>query len=417
MRLSSILIAAAISAVPMVALGLQDTQPSTFIAEGEPLKITVTGFEGMVQYRTAADQPWKAVENGLVLDENAEFRTGQRSAVRFTIPPDQTVTLDRLGTIKVLQAVRDGNKVKTKLGMKYGRTRYDIEAAGLEHESTIASPSSTLAVRGTKVSLFDQRPFAPEAVSLTGRAEFQDFKKRVALGSKGGGTIKVDANSSSPAAYAASSATVDPTTGLARSPAETPLIANLLSHGATIDYDIDKNIRVVRGGRPPGDNELAGVLPGRLNFVLRWTDNTDLNFGVISPGVQTDPRTVYPIGGLDFIESGGRIDFDHRGGKNGGIEIVYWPKTFPQGIYSIGAVHISGPKTPASVQVFLDGKQLPILTGQGSVEKATFIGQPINPDIASGVGVGLVRLTEAEGATVVKEKSSTPKPQRSGRKK
>ena len=66
----------------------------------------------------------------MVVSENAEFRTGPRSAVRFTIPPDQTVTLDRLGTVKVLEAINNNGKLTTNLGMKYGRTRYDIEAAG-----------------------------------------------------------------------------------------------------------------------------------------------------------------------------------------------------------------------------------------------------------------------------------------------
>jgi hypothetical protein len=412
--MASILIAAAISAVPVVASFSQTTEPATMVATGEPLKITVTGFEGMVQYRASETDTWKAVENGLVLSENAEFRTGMKSAVRFTIPPDQTVTLDRVGVIKVLQAVQDGKKVKTKLGMKYGRTRYDIEAAGLEHESTIASPSSTLAVRGTQVIQYDQRPFPSQAISLTGRAEFQDFKKRVALGSKGGGTIKVDENSSSPAAYASLSSTVDPNTSTARSPAETPLISNLLSHGATVDYDFDKNIRVIRGGRPPGEEELSKVLPGRLNFVMRWTNDTDLNLGVISPGLPGANRTVYPVGGLNLVASGGRTDFDHRGGKEGGIEVVYWPKTFPQGVYSIGAVHISGVNSPGTVEVYLDGKKMPILTGQGNVEKAEFIGKPINPEIASGVGVGLVRLTTEQGATPLPE---GPKPQRAARKK
>src|SRR6185436_19348648 len=129
---------------------------------------------------------------GMVVDQNAEFRTGVKSAVRFAIPPDQTITLDRLGTVKLLQAINDNGKIKTNIGMRYGRTRYDIEAAGREHESTISSPSSTLAVRGTKVSVFDQRPFPAEAVSLTGRAEFRDFKKRVFFGKKNAGKTVIN---------------------------------------------------------------------------------------------------------------------------------------------------------------------------------------------------------------------------------
>src|SRR5437763_1541300 len=181
------------------SISFAQTAPSAApAAPGAPgstdhLKATVTGVEGLVQVRAAEDQPWQKATVGMEVGENAEFRTGPKSAVRFTIPPDQTITLDRLGTVKVLQAVLENGKLKTKLGMRYGRTRYDIEAAGREHESTISSPSSTLAVRGTKVSLYDQRPFAPQAVSLTGRAQFKDAKKRVAFGGKGAGKTTVDA--------------------------------------------------------------------------------------------------------------------------------------------------------------------------------------------------------------------------------
>jgi hypothetical protein len=116
-----------------------------------------------VQVRAAEDQPWKPAAAGMEVDEGAEFRTGPRSAVQFVIPPDQTITLDRLGTIKVLQAVKDAGKVTTALGMKYGRTRYDIQAADLEHDSSIRSPGSTLAIRGTDVTFEDMAPVAPAA--------------------------------------------------------------------------------------------------------------------------------------------------------------------------------------------------------------------------------------------------------------
>src|SRR6185436_10476867 len=139
---------------------------------------------------------------GMVVDQNAEFRTGVKSAVRFAIPPDQTITLDRLGTVKLLQAINDNGKIKTNIGMRYGRTRYDIEEAGREHESTISSPSSTLAVRGTKFSLTDTPPFPPQAVSLTGRVQFVEGRKRVAFGKRGQGKTVVNGNENSAAATA-----------------------------------------------------------------------------------------------------------------------------------------------------------------------------------------------------------------------
>src|SRR5256884_977149 len=197
------------------SISFAQTAPSAApAAPGAPaatdhLKATVTGVEGLVQVRAADDQPWQKATVGMEVGENAEFRTGPKSAVRFTIPPDQTVTLDRLGTVKVLQAVNDNGKLKTNLGMKYGRTRYDIEAAGHEHESTIASPSSTLAVRGTKVSLYDQRPFAAEARSLTGRAEFRDFKKHTFFGNKNAGTTVIHTNEPNAASTALKQTVVD----------------------------------------------------------------------------------------------------------------------------------------------------------------------------------------------------------------
>src|SRR5688572_15933960 len=191
-------------------------------AEGqEKLIATVTGVEGLVQVRENEDAPWQRATVGQQVGENAEFRTGPRSAVRFVIPPDHTITLDRLGTVKVLQAVNDNGVIRTQMGMKYGRTRYDIEAGGREHESTITSPSNTLAVRGTQFSAYDQRPFPAQGVSLQGRVQFRDFKKRVNFGSAraaagGRGKSKIDVNNPNAASVALGEAIVDPSIRLAR---------------------------------------------------------------------------------------------------------------------------------------------------------------------------------------------------------
>jgi len=391
------------------------TAPVTRPTPKDPnaLQATITGVEGAVQVRTAEDQPWQKATVGMVVDQNAEFRTGVKSAVRFAIPPDQTITLDRLGTVKLLQAINDNGKIKTNIGMRYGRTRYDIEAAGREHESTISSPSSTLAVRGTKVSLYDQRPFASEAVSLTGRAEFRDARKRIRFGGPGAGKLKVNENASSAAAAALQQAYVDPGAALARSASESNLIATLLSRGATIDYDYEKGIKVIRGGtHPVTDAELIPVLPGSLNFVLRWEGNSDLNLAVLSPtsGAANERATVYPIGGLNVIKNGGRTEFDHRGGPNGGMEIVFWPGTAPSGVYQIGSVLISGPNAKASMDVFQGGTRVPIRNSDGVQDTVNFVAAPVDPAIASGQLIGNVRLFPENGLAPASVQSKTKHP-------
>src|SRR5438045_8724120 len=122
-------------AIPTLAIA-QQSRP----AEGTVLTATITGVEGIVQVRQNEDAPWQKATVGMKLSEGAEFRTGTKSAVRFEIPPDQTITLDRLGTVKLIEAVAKQEAVKTDLGMKYGRVRYDVEAAGLAHDSTTHSP-------------------------------------------------------------------------------------------------------------------------------------------------------------------------------------------------------------------------------------------------------------------------------------
>src|SRR4051794_31847095 len=206
-------------------------EPTTGAAASQPMEITITGVEGMVQVREASDKPWQKATVGMAVSEGAEFRTGPRSAVRVLIPPDQTITLDRLGVVKLMQAIQQGNVVKTKVGMPYGRTRYDIEEAGIEHQSQLVSPSSTLAIRGTKVSVYDQPPFAPSAVSLTGRAVYTTAKRQVAFGGKGQGKTDVSSTTDNPGQYPLLQTFVDPNSTFGRPPTDQKLINQLQAKG------------------------------------------------------------------------------------------------------------------------------------------------------------------------------------------
>lgn len=342
------------------------SQPSSEAGGGQKISATITGVQGLVQVRSAEDQPWKKAQVGMVLDEGSEFRTGPRSAVRFVIPPDQTITLDRLGTAKLLEIVRNGNKVRTDLGMKYGRTRYDIEAAGLEHESTVHSPNATLAIRGTKVTLTDQRPFPPEAVSLTGTAQYSTEKRQVALGGKGTGTATVSGDLT-PADQALINSVIDPTTAFGRTPAENRLIATVISQGGVVTVDRTTGIPIVRGGLVPTNAQLPGILPGTLNFVLRWSGNTDLNLGV---GIENHQggQFLYPALGLNVIPNG-QIPFDHRGGANGGFEIASLDPPIAKTLYSVGALYVSGQTTAVRIDAFLNGKQIPLFDGNEFVNE------------------------------------------------
>jgi hypothetical protein len=333
----------------------------------QKLQVTVADVSGLVQVRANEQAAWQAAKVGMVVDEGAEFRTGPRSSVRCTIPPDQSFTLDRLGTVKVLTALQQGSKLKTEMVMKYGRTKYSVEAAGLEHEGSISSPTGTLAVRGTVVSLYDQPPYVPEAVSYTGQAAFRDAHRRIAVGGKGAGkqTLVVDKNSAAETALA--NTVTDPKYAGARTEAEAVYIANEVSPGGVTSFDPLANILVVRDSTPiQSTSQLSTVLPGQLDIVARWFGNANVNLEVFvdlqnpnaalnNPNGFQANEFLYPGYGLNVSKSGGEIPYDDRGGPNGGTELAFWNKA-PQGVYGIGAVLISGPPVDVEINAFLNGK-------------------------------------------------------------
>ena len=351
-----------------VAAALGDAPTTTPAVANGAMKVYVTDVTGMVQVRDTDAQPWRKAQAQMVVTQGSEFRTGPHSSVTCVIPPDQTFTLDRLGTVRVEEAAKNGNKITTDLIMKYRRTRYDIEAAGLEHEASIISPSSTLAVRGTTVSLFDQPPFKPEALSYTGRAAFTfHHHSTVPVGTKKGTFVRALAGTDGASQTAVDDTLVVPKYADALTPAETQLISSEVARGAVLSYDPIAGIPVITGGRPFYNSELPDHLPGTLDFVLRWTGNADLNIEV---GVDKgDPLTniamgfqqgefLYPGYGYQNSASGGHIAFDDRGGPKGGEEIAYWTGPFPTGLYGIAAQSISGPTATFTFNVYANGVPL-----------------------------------------------------------
>ena len=404
-----------VATVPPVFLAMQQpaaTQPAggaTATPENPAdLKIVVTGVEGDVQVRATPDAKWEPAKVDMRLTGTAEFRTGVRSAVRFVIPPDQTYTLDRLGSTKVARAVFDGKKVKTDVGLEKGRIRYDlvrgaakekapppeeqdlsllIEEAGVEYDSTIRSPNAALAVRGTLVSLYDQPPFAPEAVSLTGRAVFRNTRRQlVAFGGQAKAAVR--GQQTSAAEQALDLATIDPTSPIAQNEFDKRQDALVIQRGGFVRGD------VLVGNSAVTDAQLLdpsfGLLPGTLNFVLRWDGGperrlADLNLAVISPlsaagapdFVSNPPFTVSLTPGAPEAEalraqryprssrSGGRIGRNHVGPE--GLEIASWPSTYPVGDYRVAVFNLVDAVTPPTtvtdpvdftVSVFLANQKL-----------------------------------------------------------
>ena len=152
------------------------TQPTTQ-ENAQQLTATVASVSGIVEVRDDENAPWRRAAQSMVVPVGGECRTGPKSSITLTMPGEQQITLDRLGVVKILEALKTDTKLKTDLGMKYGRVRYRIEGAGLEHESTIRSPSSALAVRGTDVVKTDDA-FSANVVVYKGVVQVPTTERR-----------------------------------------------------------------------------------------------------------------------------------------------------------------------------------------------------------------------------------------------
>ena len=68
---------------------------------------------------------------------------------------------------------------------------------------------------------------------------------------------------------------------------------------------------------------------------------------------------IYPFVPLNRGKSGGKIDFDHRGGANGGFEVVYFPGAIPaDGGFLVTGTNLSGETTNVSLDVIAGGRVL-----------------------------------------------------------
>jgi hypothetical protein len=270
----------------------------------------------------------------------------------------------------VLQAFERRGKARTDLGLKYGRAQYDIQHTDLEHESTIRSPGSTLAIRGTNVVYEDQAPWVPTAVSNTGRAEFRNYRRQfLAFGGTRRAQVAADRNSTAETAF--SNTKADPKGAFAgRTGTEEQLTLTLQSIGgadALREQVIHGVIESFGSGLNIGN---ASGFPGPLRLNVTWFSTTDgapsnLDLGVTITdllGNKTVVNAANPVIGSGSAT--GRFSGDNKGVNGLGAEELFFDQFFPSGTYTMQVDHNGG--APARTQILVSA-------GGANASKATEI--------------------------------------------
>lgn len=322
-----------------------------------PITAVVTAFQGpLVRVRVSPDAQWVTPTIGMKLPEGAEIQTGLKSLLQFKITDDQTVTVDRLGTVQLLRANIEDGKLVTEVGMKYGRTQYDIEAAGREHDAKVRSPSSVLAVRGTRFVSEDTPPFPSRAISFEGRVMVRDARRQVSVGSRGGGKAVIRADKDSAADTALADAASPRNTAGAKSQNENQLgitLQNFLTQ-PELQVGVFEVIAAAQASATLNSLSVVGVVqivqPSFTLSSLSGSPNANVNLIVTSP--LGDVVTI----ANDFLNpttSGGVYAFDvpsDQTGANGADQVV-WVQNAPPGVYTVQQVLVNGTNVNTSLDI------------------------------------------------------------------
>ena len=349
-----------------------DAGTATTTASAQTVEATVSAVIGLVMVRDAEAAPWRKAQVGMIVPVGGEVRTGPKSSITFSLP-HQTLTLDRLGTIKLLEAIVGADTLKTDVGLQYGRVRYSVEAAGIEHESVIRSPSNALAIRGSIVELLE------DGLS---RSVFV-YKGRGQVFTTGGPTVTMGTSDEADYGdqpYVVENGKMDPVQNR-QSETVTPYAsASSLSKNEQKLVSTNTNVggmetgvgswywgtRGWRGGGtvPPAvvDNGGGNVPPtSNLRFTLNWVGFNDVG----APLPDLDLFVQAPGGALlspkGVTQSGtGRISGDAGGTiATNGQEIAEFSGVVPRGTYRYGVNYASG-EDPATftIEIRMDGDRV-----------------------------------------------------------
>lgn len=142
--------------VPLLLLSLaaaaQEKKPAlTPLPEGQTrvFEAVVIGVEGTAQARTKPDAEWKQLAVNDKLAPGAVVRTGRASHVAFRVGPNATMLVEHQTRIAIPEIVQDGDKLRTRVSMAFGKTDIRVDRIGLTNDFEVATPTATLAVRGT----------------------------------------------------------------------------------------------------------------------------------------------------------------------------------------------------------------------------------------------------------------------------
>ncbi|MGH7162096.1 MAG: FecR domain-containing protein [Planctomycetota bacterium] len=132
-----------------VAARAQDAKPAAPPAQVKVLQAVVMEVKGTAQARRAAKEAWRPLKVNDVVNPGAEIRTGRESSATLRVGMNCTIRVDRQSRVALPSVVQDGAVLRTRVAMTFGKADIKVDRVGLDNDFEVATPTATLAVRGT----------------------------------------------------------------------------------------------------------------------------------------------------------------------------------------------------------------------------------------------------------------------------
>jgi len=152
LRTATVLLVAAGSCLPVSMAAVRQQSPATVAPAGADQTVNqavVYAVQGKVDIKTTPDSAFAPAQQGQAVPPGATIRTGPKSAVQLLVADSQLLTIDRISTVTLEQAIRSGDVNRTSVEMPYGRVLFNVTSTQFANDVQIKAPDATLAVRGT----------------------------------------------------------------------------------------------------------------------------------------------------------------------------------------------------------------------------------------------------------------------------
>ena len=146
---------------------------------GTAMKAGVKSVSGIVETRSADDQDgkWRQLKVGDALSERSLIRTGLGGKVVLKFADRGEVTVKSGTKIGIGSFRKNGNLVKTRLGLKYGALRAQVDSSRGANDFRVRTPVATLAATGTSGNIAQWGDFSLQFHGTTGAWRAKTQKK------------------------------------------------------------------------------------------------------------------------------------------------------------------------------------------------------------------------------------------------